>query len=413
MVLSARGAQKRKEDSKRLQMYSKQWLPGDTMRLFIPIFQQDGVWEIAVGAVWGHKVNDFEGIGLKTTFIPSLTDFDENGDPIGAPDITYQFSRIAPAFIRGQKALEEKKLQEKKWPTEAARKEALQKLEYQYDTKNNMKAYKPAIGSVTYYISTEVLCLKFTNGVPVNDTMVIASLPLSSQRIDQLYTILQDSKYAPMEGDKFLEVEWKYPANPDKGQSAKASNPAGLTSEYRLVTAFPDTYKQLSSMMSLVATESESIQRRATKKVDESKIRGALTQYAIMNSESIDASGDESEEMLLRNAGLIHELKLDDAMSNVELVEKLKAELANNTATQAETIPDLGAGTQTQDLGAADAIPGAQTPDLAAGAGTGTLDLAAGLEHVTGAPNMQGLLNNQNLTDMGEDEMMAVNLDMM
>ena len=59
---------------------------------------------MAVGAVWGHQVSDIKGLGLKTSFIPSTTEFDADGQPIGQPDITYQFSMIAKVFIDGRKA---------------------------------------------------------------------------------------------------------------------------------------------------------------------------------------------------------------------------------------------------------------------------------------------------------------------
>lgn len=427
-MLSARGAQKTREDSKKLQMYSKQWLPGDTLRLYIPVFYHDGIWDIAVGAIWGHKVNDFEGIGLKTTFIPSLTEFDENGDPVGPPDITYQFSKIARVFIDGQRAREEEKLQNKKWPTEAARKDALQKLDYQYDTKNNIKAIKPAISAANYYISTEVLCLKMVNDVPVNDSLAVASFPLSSQRIDQLYAILQDTKYMPDEGDEFLEVEWKYPVNPDKASSARAANPSGLTHEYRLINKHPETYKIVSGMFNMVSHDADSIVRRATKKIDEARIRGALTQYCIMNSEDIDACNADNEEVLLRNASLIHELRLDQAIANEELIAKLNEELAKRTAEEASTVANLGEsaiagvqqqpalGTQQPDLGAATQNIGVQEqPDLGAAVQqnpTAQNNIAEQVQGVTGAPSMQSLLNNPNLADMGEGEMGDINLDM-
>ena len=141
--LGGRTAQKTRQESRKLDVYSKQWLPGDTMRIYFPVFQHDGMWDIAVGAIWGHKVNDFKEIGLKTTFIPSLTEIDqETGTPIGPPDVTYQFSQIAGIFVAGMKDIEYNKLQSKNWPNESARQEALRKHEHDYDTKNNMQAHK-------------------------------------------------------------------------------------------------------------------------------------------------------------------------------------------------------------------------------------------------------------------------------
>ena len=54
MQLTARGAQKTRNESRKLSMYSKQWAPGDTLRVFYPIFWVDGKPEINVGALYGH-----------------------------------------------------------------------------------------------------------------------------------------------------------------------------------------------------------------------------------------------------------------------------------------------------------------------------------------------------------------------
>ena len=43
--LGGRTAQKTRQESRKLDVYSKQWLPGDTMRIYFPVFQHDGMWE--------------------------------------------------------------------------------------------------------------------------------------------------------------------------------------------------------------------------------------------------------------------------------------------------------------------------------------------------------------------------------
>ena len=222
MILTARGAQKTREESKKLSMYSKVWLPGDTVRVFYPVAKIDGVWEIIVGAVWGHSVSDIKGLGLKTAFIPSLSQFDESGQLIGNPDITYRFSNIAKAFVEGQKAKEEAAAMAKNWPTESARKEALKKIEDKFDAKNNMKAIKPIIGRIQYMVTTEVLAVKYANKAPQVDSAVVVSAPLSGQTIERLYAILNNPKYFDVDGDfAYLEIEWVYPTNSEKSKSAK------------------------------------------------------------------------------------------------------------------------------------------------------------------------------------------------
>jgi len=323
-LLSARGAQKKKDESKKLQMYSKQWLPGDTMRVFVPIFWQDGKPEIAVGAVWGHNVSDIKGLGLHTAFIPSTTEFDENATPIGIPDITYQFSQIARIFVNGAKAIEENNITKKPWPNEASRKEALKALEEKYDTKNNRKAVKPIIGRANFLIFTEVLSIKLTNDIPNPETIALSSMPLSNQTINRLYAILDDPKYTPEEGDEFLEIEWKYPVNADKTESARQATPSGLSREYVFKTQFPEIYPTVAAQFGAVMRSADTIVRRATRSIDPSKVRAALTQYAILNSEYVDAIIEEDEELLLKHVDLVQELDMTRAISNTDLVEKIQ-----------------------------------------------------------------------------------------
>ena len=412
MQISARGAQKTREESKKLSMYSKQWLPGDTLHVFYPLFKNGDVWDIVVGAVWGHSVNDIKELGLKTAFIPSLTAFDENAMPVGTPDITYQFSLIAKAFVDGQKALEETAVMNKPWPTEAARKEALKKVEEKFDTKNNMKAVKPIIGKAQYMISTEVLCVKYLNCVPQVDTAAVVSAPLSNLNIDRLYAILNNAKYFDTDGDfAFLEVEWAYPANPDKGASAKAAAPAGLTPEYRMAAQYPEQFAQISSMFDMVSTDSETIARRAIRKVNENKIKQAITQYAYLKSEYLDGMPEEAMDNFVKHADLVKELDIKAAIRNTTLIEKLNAELATLSAnTVPDTVPDLSAQAASAPVAGAPVDLGAQSTMPTA---TPATESVPDLSLAAGAPNIQSLMNNTANANFDESSIQEVSLEMM
>ena len=410
MRLSARGAQKTRNESKKLSMYSKQWAPGDTLRVLYPIYWENGRPELAVGAIWGHSVADIKGLGLKTAFIPSTNSFNKDGEPIGPADITYQFSMIANAFVQGSKAIKEASIMNKNFPTEAARREALSKLDYEYDTKNNMQAVKPIIGRAQYYISTEVISVKIVNGIPDKETMAVTSAPLSNQTIDKLYSLLDDPKYTPMEGEEFFEVEWKYPVNADKGQSAKAATVSGLTPEYRLSTTNPTEWEMIKGMFPAVATEAETITRRATKTVDPVRVRQALTQWSFMNSESLDAADDESVETLLKHADLIKELDLTRALNNAELQARIKEAIA-----KLDEMAALSAQTPAEDtfvpspFNAQAPEVASETPDVPVMPDTSQLP---DLSNITGAPTIQNLMNNENAVNMDESEMVSVDLSL-
>lgn len=395
MILSARGAQKRREESKKLSMYSKQWLPGDTLRVYYPLAKIDGNWEIVVGAVWGHSVSDIKGLGLKTAFIPSLTDFDENANPIGAPDITYRFSLIAKAFVDGQKLMEENAAMAKNWPTETARKEALKAIEDKFDTKNNMKAVKPIIGRAQYLITTEVLSVKYANDVPQPDTAAVVSAPLSGQTIDRLYAILAQAKFFDADGDfAFLEIEWKYPVNSDKGKSAKDATPAGLTPEYRMCNQHTTQFNQIKGMLDMISKDSDTIARRATRKIDEKKIKQAITQYSFLNSEYLDAMPEESQENFIKHADLVKELDVVRALTNANLIEKINAELVELSAKEVpEMVPDL----TTPEVPTSEAVSTPTVPDLGI---------------TPGAPDVQSLLNNDLNLNLDEAALTEVSLEL-
>ncbi len=328
MQMSARGAQKKRDESKKLVMYSKQWVPGDTLRVFYPIYWEDGRPEIAVGAVWGHSVSDIKALGLHTAFIPSTTDFDENRLPIGQPDITYQFSKIARVFVNGMKKEEEERIESKKgWQSDAAKKAALRSVEDKYDSKNNQNAVRPIISPLQYYISTEVVSVKIANKSPVMDTVKVSSAPLSSQTITRLYAIMEDPKYAPQVGDKFFEVEWKYPSDPDKGMSSRSAAPAGLTPEYRFQAQWEDKYAAVQSQCGGIMFDSESIKRRATKSVDPMKVMQAIMQYTFINSQYLDYADGEDVDLLCRNIELLDRIGVMGALENKSLLSKLKEEL--------------------------------------------------------------------------------------
>lgn len=402
-LLSGRAAQKTKNESRKLTMYSKQWLPGDTLHVFYPIFWLDGKPELAVGAIWGHQVSDIKELGLKTRFIPSTTEFDVDGNPIGQPDITYQFSMIAKVFIDGRKAVEEAAIEAKKFPNESLRKEALKDLEYRYDTKTNQKAIQPIIKRPSYYISTEVISIKLANGVPDPNTIAHTSAPLSNDLLNALYSLMDNPKYAPQEGDKFFEVEWAYVADPDKTASGRKSKPAGLTPEFKMPTQFPEQYSRVESMMGNVSMDAQSIVRRATRTVDPNKVRAAVAQYSYMHSEDLDAANEDNVEILLRNAPLLKELSIPMVLSNEVLASKINLEIEkaaeNAVPATPETLPEPNltttvppapeeATTQTE-------VQNTVSDDIASTDALLQQMVASGAAAQAGAPSLEQLISNQ------------------
>ena len=397
-------------------MYSKQWSPGDTMRVFFPLFRLEDTVDIAVGAVWGHSVGDIKELGLKTAFIPSLTQFDDSGAPIGEPDITYKFSLIAKVFVDSMKEIELAQVAKKQWPSESQRRDAMQQVENKYDSRNNMSAVKPIIGRAHYNIYTEVLCYKLVNGQPQRESASVVSMPLSDSTISKISAILNDPKYMPSVDDQFLEVEWKYPTDTVKASSARSSAINGLTAEYRTINQFPDFEKTLKPQFNLISRDSETIVKRAIRKIDEHKIQQALTHYTFMHSDCLDNAGQESIETLVKHADVIHELDAERAISNQELLSSIKEALASNQATAPvpDNIPDLMANAAP----VPDPVPApiqepapTPTPDsLSFGGAAATVNNVNIPDLNAQAPTISNLMNNQNFEPLSDDAIDSIDL---
>lgn len=405
-LMSARGAQQTRDQATKLNMYSKTWLPGDTLHVYYPLYWEDGQPEIAIGAIWGHSVNDIKALGLKTSFIPSTTQFNEEAQPIGQPDITYQFAQIAPVFVRGMKADEEAVILKKKWPTEASRREALTALEAKYDSKNNMKAVKPIIAKAKYYISTEVVCVKFGPGGPDPKSVAHVSCPLSGKIIRALYQLMDKPQYRPEPGAEFLEVEWAYPVNTDKAASARDANPAGVDPQFKIENQYEDCWRTVKGALESVSRDADTIVRRATRSVDPAKVRNALTQYSIINSEFLDNASEEDTQFLLNNCEVVHELNIVDSLTNDKLIEAFKTKLAEADALKSlsqAAVTSVPEQVPTPNFPTQEIAPEMPIQDSAPIEQPAPATDVPPLQAVSGAPDLQSLLTNVNNLGAGDD----------
>lgn len=331
MRLSVNQALKTKSEAKKLSMFSKQWTPGDTVRAVYPIFWDDesGSWQLLAGAVWGYRVGDIKALNLHTAFIPALTEFDDNGNPVGDPDIAFKFSRIARAFVSGSKAAEEALVAKKNFPTEAMRKQALEEIAQRYDTKNNRNAVRPIISSPTYLITTECVVYPYKNEHSDSSAATLVSQPLSDKNIRRLSDIATDLRYTPAHTDQatdYLEVEWNFPSDPSKGQSAISSTVVGLSEEMRTSHKEPEIWKKIMGQLGLLADDSSVIVKRATRQIDENKILQALTAYSVMQSQNLDAlsitENEQDVDSLVRNLDVLDHLQLTKTLTNQELLSR-------------------------------------------------------------------------------------------
>ena len=335
MRVSVGAVLKEKAESKKSMNFGKMWAPGSTGVVLYPFYKnEDGVFEPLIAVQKGHIVSDMKELGLNATFIPTLSEFDSEGNIIGSGDVAYQFSRIAPCFVAGQKEAEMDGIRKKDGIDETMRQTLFKKVEDKY-SRDNMKGVKPIISPLTFYISTECVYIPMQNGQPEVKAARLVAQKLSDARIGKLMALAADEKFQPTQlpgTDIYvLEVQYSWPAG-DKGEAGR-TDPQGLVPEYRLEAKFPNEYKSLMSIINTLPRESETIARRnySYTKISEARVRQALRSYAVMKTEYLDALNPVTDEEMItrieKNASIINELQLTPAIHNTDLLDKISAAL--------------------------------------------------------------------------------------
>ena len=325
MKLSMNGAMQTKQKNQFVMGFSKSYDPGDTTRVFYPIYwDENGEPRLCVGVRCGHSVNDYKALGLKASFIPTLSPLDEDYQPIDH-DIAYRFARtVAPAIWAGQYKAEEAVINSKQWPSDSMKKEALKSLDEKFDTRSNLKAVKPVISKYQMLILTEPLVCKVVNGKVNIDSASTFVQKISSDLSNKLNILMHDAKYAPEPGSEYFEVEYVYPAGTDKTTSGKTL-PSGLTPEFRMYNNDPEGFAKIKSRLNSLTTDAEVIASHFAKPIEESRIVQALTNFTFMNSQYIDNLSADSEEFerLTKEPDMVEELRLVNCISNDALTRAL------------------------------------------------------------------------------------------
>lgn len=333
MRISARGAMKVSSKAKKLQNFGKKWDVGDKGIVLYPVYWDDETerLELLVAQVWGYKVNDMQALGIKTSFIPSNAPIGDDDMPVGQ-DITAQFSRLAPAFIAGEKAAKMQQIEAKNWPTAAAQKAAMEKLEADYDTKNNMKARKPVVGKLMLLITTECIYIPMKNDVPDWDNAQLVAQTLSSTKISKLLALIDDPQYAMTKDSRYLEVQYNFTAADGLKSTAGKNDPTGITEAFALRNRFPDSVSKLEDLITQLPTDSDIIANHnySYAKQDEASLKSLFQAYSIMNCESLDTVPEDYETSVVKSAEVIDKLQILSSLTNVALKEKISAELAES-----------------------------------------------------------------------------------
>lgn len=368
-----------RQATKKLAMFSKQWSPGDTLRVFYKVFKlEDASWEILAGSCWGYKVNDIKGLGLKTSFIPALCQFDADGNPVGNPDVLWRFSRLAPSFVKGRYAAEIDAITKKQGITDAMRRDLIRDIDAKYDTQNNMEAERPIISRNVPLIVIEAICVPMKDGVPTFETLVPVMQPASDTIARRLATILDKAEFQPEDGDDWIEIEYAFPMVTRKAEAGLKVTPTGVVSQDRIKNKFPDKWNLIKAAMAQMSNDSEMIIKRSTSAVSEGRIITALSKYITLHNTDLEncALDDDNLDQLKNNIGLVHELNLDSVITDPRVKQILN-----------EAITDINV--DATDIPAADT---SATPTPVTGMEVPTSEV---ISAVANAPTITDLLNEQ------------------
>lgn len=351
MRMSARGAAKVASKARKLSNFGKCWEVGDKGIVLYPIYWDDETqrMELLVCSEWGYRVNDMDSLGIKATFIPSNAEINDDGVPV-VPDIASQFSKLAPAFIAGEKAAEERKLEQKAWPTASAQKTAMENLEKLYDTKNNPNAKKAVIGKLCLLITTECVYIPIKNEKPDWDNARLVAQSLSSSKINKLMSIMDDKMYNINKETPYLEVQYNFTAADGNKSTAGKNDPVGLTGDYLLENRFPDDVAKLNNLATQLPQDSDIIKNHNYSYLHfpEAQLKSIFQAYCITKSENLDTVPEDWEDTVVNSSKFMDELSLVKALNNADLKQKITDRLAEEVGaaptllTPNDTVPTPG-----------------------------------------------------------------------
>ena len=362
-IITGRQAQATKASARKLKGFGKCYEPGKTLTCFYPVHKnEEGAWDLIVGAIWGHRVNDFKALSGIATFIPTTCEIDQDGVVTSEPDVALQFSRIAAAYIKGEKDKKMAEVLARELPTEAMRAELITKINDEYDAQKNMDAPKPVIGGLTYLITTEVLVVPRSSdsGKPVTQNMELASQTMSDQRMNKLYAILDSDTCVvhTKEDDPdfgMLEVTYQYPAGVSKTVAGQTL-PEVVVQEYTIQSRYADCWNEVQRKFAEIAHDSDMVMRRnySYTKVSQMKLMQCIRNYVVMNGSSLnylDKSSAEYER-LMKNIDVVVRFDAHKHVSN-----EMKAEFAKALQEYEEEHGEVGNIDTTKEEPANPSIP--------------------------------------------------------
>lgn len=351
----------------KLKRFSQCWDVGSQLAAFYPfrlVQSADDpdkkLWVPCMSAVWGHPVpytksNDSPSKLLHRSFLRSRCTLTRDGEVVGAGDLAYQFSRIAPLLV---KAMKEKELSEcagKNWASlgQSAYIQARQQIEDKYDPKK-MNSIKPFLGRLVIQCNTVCYAVALSNdtAAPIMETSDtdktktgMFTQTLSQARKDKLMQLANSPLYGinvqhpdktyKVDDVEFLEVMYNFiSVRMDKGEAGRA-DPQGIAASTSIAMRFPDIANKLAEALKRVPTSRDDIRAKlyAMEPMEDSALLKALQQYTMNTADAWHCLAEEDKNRLLDNANIIDFLRV--APSDPDMNAAFASRLGHN----------IGAGT--------------------------------------------------------------------
>lgn len=363
----------------KLQNFSKAWGVGTQATCFYPYRlikdpENEGrtLWVPCMSALYGHVVGDFKAMGRG--FVVSRSALSANAEVIGAGDLAYQFSKLAPLLVNAMKEKELADLAKKNWDMlgQAAYQQARAEVEKKYDRKNNMYAIKPLLGRLAIQMNTVVAFIATdpTTAAPMWETPADSASKtglfvqvLSGGRRDKLDALANSPVYGIAkqhpdktysEGDvEFLEVMYSFTsANMSKAEAGRC-DPQGVSHDVSMFSRYPDQVAKLNQMLERVPTKAADIRAKLYKMepMTDEELRVKFQQYTIKTLDCWGCLTDEDKGRLVGCANVIDHMRIRP--TDADLCSKLEEALGHPVgqgSAGAPTIDELAANPEDFDV---------------------------------------------------------------
>lgn len=358
-IITGDEALRTRQDSQFLPSFSKMYNSGMTAVVIYKIVENERLRKnsLVVGADWGHRI-DFTKIPLNRSFIKTNAILNKENKPVTA-DTLLQFSRVAPAYLDGEKAYKTKLAMSSGQP-EPIIKSQLKDIEEEFDNAS------PVVGPLTYLITTECIFIPLDDsGKPKVDEARLCTQELSNKKLEEISKVINDRRMVVNVEEGYAELQYAFGNTKNKAQDGQVT-PTGQPAGYTLAEMYPDEWEQLKSMLDRLPEDSRQImaRNRAFDTVDEEDIAAAISSFAAngnMYLQMLDESDKKNMGRLKNNCLLLKELgadlqfeeylkALEDAQKqSVEEVEsrtkklleqEVETAIAENNDDRADVLPD-------------------------------------------------------------------------